>query len=837
MFERFIRERGIGAACRAGAILWALMSVPVSSAQTVVYDSALSGAALDGRMLTNGGELSTNLTDMCAAMPDKDACRQRILANQMTGRQQPGQDALLDQDGQQRRAVRPRPVRVREVPSEFQKFVAASAQKILPMYGYSLFEDVPDTFAPVENIPVAPDYMIGPGDELVIKGWGQVDIDVRAVVNRNGEINLPKVGTVNVAGIHYEDLQKYLKSAIGRVFRNFDLNVTLGALRSIQVFVVGQARSPGTYTVSSLSTLVNALFVSGGPSNKGSMRHIQVKRNGRVVTEFDLYDLLLKGDKTKDVSLQPGDVIYIPPVGHLVAISGSVNNPAIYELKDGNTTLADLIELAGGITSTASGQKAKIERIEKHKGREVEEFQLDLAGLVQPIKDGDYVDVMAIDARFDNAVTLRGNVAHPGRYPWKEGMRVRDLIPNMESLIVPEYWKEQNQAEPEKAGREDRDQEYSGGQDRMARGDQYGAGSGASLGKRDEVRQDRTRPGTDYRSPTNSERKKNAQPPEVRYGTSEINLDYAVIERMKKDDLTTVLIPFNLGKAIRGDAEQNLPLQAGDTVRIFSKDDIEVPVANRSVYVRLAGEINNAGIYKALPGETLRQLVARVGGVTPDAYLFAAELDRESVREMQQKKLEEMADRMEEEVNRSQANKVQSSLDKEDVDNAKYQTEAGLALVARFRKVRATGRVVLEIPPDSVQLKDLPDIVLEDGDSFTVPAKPSVVNVMGMVYNQNAFIFRSDKTVGDYINQAGGPTRDADVSREYVLRADGSVLNAQSSSSLWGSGFLRGTLMPGDTVVVPEMTDKFVFTKELKDWSQVFYQFALGAAGVKVLFP
>jgi protein involved in polysaccharide export with SLBB domain len=324
--------------------------------------------------------------------------------------------------------------------------------------------------------------------------------------------------------------------------------------------------------------------------------------------------------------------------------------------------------------------------------------------------------------------------------------------------------------------------------------------------------------------------------PEAGYSASEINLDYAVIERLDKSDLTTTLIPFNLGKALKGDDRQNLPLQPGDTIRVFARSDIEIPVANRSVYVRLAGEVNNAGIYRALPGETLRQIVARVGGVTPDAYLFAAELNRESVRQLQQQRLREMADRMEDEVTRNQANRVRSALDQESAGMAQAQAQTGMAIVSRFRQVQARGRVVLEMSPDSSLAKDLPDIVLEDGDVFTVPAKPSVVNVMGMVYSQNSYMYRPDKTVSEYIEQAGGATRDADTSHNYVLRADGSVVSAQNSSAFWGDRFSGGTLMPGDTIVVPEMLDKYALTRELKDWSQILYQFALGAAGIAILF-
>ena len=299
---------------------------------------------------------------------------------------------------------------------EFQDFVSQSLGRELPMFGFNLFQNVPSTFAPLDRVPVTPDYVIGPGDELVINAWGQVDIDYRATVDRNGAISIPRVGNINVTGVRYQELEAHLKRAIGRVFTNFELKVTMGQLRSIQIFIVGQALRPGTYTVSSLSTLVNSLFAAGGPSVKGSMRTIQLKRGDKLVTEFDMYDLLLKGDKSKDVRLLPGDVIYIPPTGQLVAISGSVNTPAIYEIR-GRAKLGDLIELAGGLSVTASGQQVAVERIVDRKTRKVEDFKLDKEGLDKLLMDGDLVKVFPLSPRFDNAVTVRGNVAAPARHP------------------------------------------------------------------------------------------------------------------------------------------------------------------------------------------------------------------------------------------------------------------------------------------------------------------------------------------------------------------------------------------------------------------------------------
>jgi len=665
--------------------------------------------------------------------------------------------------------------------NEFQDFVAQSLGRYLPLFGFNLFAGVPSTFAPGDSIPVTPDYVVGPGDEILIRAWGQVDIDYRAVVDRNGLINIPRVGNVNVAGIRYQELSGYLRTAIGRIFRNFQLNVTLGQLRSIQIFVVGHARRPGSYTVSSFSTLVNAVFASGGPSPKGSMRRIQLKRADRTVTEFDLYDLLLKGDKSKDAQLLPGDVIYIPPVGSLAAASGSVNEPAIYELK-GSTTLNDFIQLSGGLSTTAEGRRVTLERIKDRKTRTVEEFTLDDTGLAREMKDGDLVRVYAISPRFENAVTLRGTVANPGRYPWREGLRVRDIIPDRESLIVPDYWQRQNRVS-----------------DVLVSGQQR-------------LRVD------------------------IRRSYDEINWDYAVIERLDRSDLTPLLITFNLGRAIvDGDQSNNVPLRPGDVVTIFSKADIQVPIARQTKYVRLEGEFVAPGFYQILPGETLRQLVARVGGFTGNAYLFGSEFTRESTREFQQRRLDEAIDFLEKEIQRTLAASAGGAVEKEDVEGARVRAEGQVQLISRLRQARATGRIVLELPTEQPQMKDLPELALEDGDRFIVPSRPSTVAVVGAVYNQNAFIYRTDQRVSDYLSRAGGPTKDADTGSIYVVRADGSVISQRQSSSFFGGGVTGELLTPGDAIIVPEDLQKWRFTKSLKDWTQILYQFALGVAGLKVL--
>ncbi len=740
--------------------------------------------------------------------------------------------------------------------NEFQQFVMQSTGRDLPIFGANLFRNVPSTFAPVENIPVTPDYVIGPGDEIQIRAWGQIDVDLTATVDRNGTLSVPKVGVITVAGVKANDLPAYLKTVFGRTFRNFELTATLGKLRSIQIFVVGQARRPGTYTVSSLSTLVNAVFAAGGPSSKGSMRSIQLKRANRVVTDFDLYDLLISGDKSRDAPLLPGDVIYIPPVGQLVAVVGSVNVPAVYELKQ-NTVLFDLIRWAGGLATTAAGQKATVERIEDRKARKVEEFTLDMAGLSRSIRDGDLVTVYTLVPRFDNAVALRGNVAQPSRFPWHEGLRVRDLIPDREALLSREYWLKRNQSVglDENVSSILRQQNATGTKltiEDLNRARRREGDPDASVG--DSIRRSQTESEvTRFLDPNQASsavqisrlqdaNKSNLEAAkadaarlinQIRPSQLEVNWDYAVIERFNRDDLSSSLIPFNLGKAvIDGDPEHNVLLQPGDIITVFSKEDIKVPISRQTKYIRLEGEFNSSGVHQVMPAETLRQLVARVGGLTANAYLFGAQFTRESTRIQQEKSLNEALNRFERDTQRFNTLRSQNVTSPEDAASLKQQVDNQQALLVRLRQIRPIGRIVLELP-ESAKLDSLPDLVLEDGDRFFVPSPPSMVNVFGSVYSENSFIYRPNKQVGDYLSQAGGPTRGADRGSMYVLRADGSIFSRQQTG-LFGS-LERSHLMPGDSVVVPEELDRTTLTRALKDVSQIFYQFGLGAAAIKVI--
>jgi polysaccharide biosynthesis/export protein len=734
---------------------------------------------------------------------------------------------------------------------EFQRFVAASLGYRLEIFGQNLFSNVPSTFAPLDRVPVTPDYLIGPGDELLVRAWGQIDINYRAVVDRTGTIYIPKIGAISVAGVRYDELNGVLTRNIGRVFKNFELNVTLGQLRSIQVFLVGQVKRPGSYTVSSLSTLVNALFASGGPSNRGSMRQIVLKRQGKEITRFDLYDLIVSGDKSKDAQLLPGDVIYVPPVGKLVALAGSVNVPAIYELKE-HDDLTQVLLYAGGLTTTAGGQKAFVDRIDDRLTRRTAEFELTAAGLKTELKDGDIVRFLHISPKFDNAITLRGNVAVPGRYPWRQGMRVKDLIPNREFLVTEEFWKRQNklavdpdsltfqphdEAEQEKQEREQERQKEQQ-RDRSAPSNQTGGQNQAPVSN-PPADQRGTRRDEDLSSRvgrTEAQRIKQEQlKNDVKRSAAEINWEYAVIQRINPEDLTTRLVPFNLGKAINGEESQNIVLQPGDVITIFSQNDMQVPAAQQTKFVRLEGEFRTAGVYQVEPAETLRHLIVRVGGLTPQAYLYGSEFTRESTKEDQQKRLDEYINELEKSIDRNAG--AQRNLSGEEALTERQSLEGQRQLLDKLRQLKATGRIVLELKPNTSDIDAIPDLPLEDGDRLLVPFRPATVNVIGSVYNSNSFIFKQDKTVGDYLKISGGPTKNGDKGHLFVIRADGTTVSGHGHNGVFFKSFTEARLSPGDTIVVPEKLDKGVVLRGFKDWTQIIGTFVIGAAAAKVLFP
>jgi protein involved in polysaccharide export with SLBB domain len=647
---------------------------------------------------------------------------------------------------------------------------------------------------------------LGAGDELLIRGWGTVDIDLRAPIDRGGQIHLPRVGSLTVAGLKAGEVEEHLRAQVARLFKGFTLNVSLGRLRSIQIFVVGQARQPGTYTVGSLSTLVNAVFASGGPGPNGSMRSVQLKRQNAVVTELDLYDFIVRGDRSRDVRLQSGDVIVYSSAGPRVALLGSVDTPAVYELRSSaaaagaGSTLAEVLALAGGLRAHANAQQARVERIDPANPKAPR--QVALLNLAEAdktrLRDGDVLTLQPVAPQFANAVTLRGNVAGPLRYPYIAGMRVSQLIPERDALITADYY----------------------------------------------VRKNRL---VEYLDPKRSPDVGGSPLTSLRNLVDEPNWDYATIERLDTDRITTRLMPFHLGKAVlEKDPAHDLQLQPGDIVTIFSSRDIRMPQARTTRLVRVEGEVERPGIYQLQPADTLKALLRRAGGVTAQAYLFGTEFSRERTRQKQREALDDAIRRLESTLAsagfRQTANVGATSDAATAARLQQADQEARTAQLVRLRSVKPSGRIALELQPAIARADDLPDLPLEDGDAIVIPARPGFVFAVGAVANDNALLWRPGRKVKDYLLNAG-VLREAEESEIFVVRADGSVLQARERTAGFWSWGDRGLdtleLVPGDTIVVPEKLDREspwnAFVRGAKDWTQILSNFGIAAAAIKTL--
>lgn len=797
------------------AVALAATSVAASAQiQTDMFGQDLPTSTSTSTSNNNGSAASTASSQM--AVPGSPMPRKVVITNKPGDAMSPGAGRLpgqlpqgaLDIAGQAgqnktglgtaQMGLNNRAQESKREPNEFQKFLVENTGKVLPIFGSEFFGQASPTFAPVANAPVPSDYPLGPGDELLIRGWGTVDIDFRSTIDRNGTISIPTIGTVPLAGVKAGDAETVIRNAVARLYKGVTVAVNFGQLRAITIYVVGHANRPGTYTVSSLSTLVTALFASGGPNPNGSMRRVQVKRGGKLVAELDLYSFIAKGDKSADIKLLDGDTIYIPPAGGFVALIGKVNTSAVYELKNNSDTIGELLDFAGGLPVVADPRRVFLERIDsvKNHPRTVEQFALDNAGLKRVLKNGDVLNVTSITPDFANAVMLRGNVDQPVRAPFATGMRVSDLIPSREYLITRNSTRRQNSvittAEPDL----DTDEQ-----------EESIAGRIGSLIK-------------------------------------PINWDYAVVERVNRSDLSVKLIPFNLGSVFANpDGPDNIRLQPGDTVTVFSQDDVAVPVDKRQVFVRIEGEVQVPGVYQMTAGDTLQSLLAKAGGPTANAYLFGTAFYREDVRKEQQANLMRAADRLETQVRSEQATQMANlralSPAEAAASTSQFEVERRAAeeRIARFRQLKPTGRIAFGLQPNERSFARLPQITLKNGDRLVIPAKPAFVHVFGAVNAESSPLWRPNSRVDDYLKLAG-VSAEADLDNVFVLRVDGTVVSSEARG--WFFGKIGGLeIMPGDSIVVPEKLDKQTawskFTQGTREWTQIFANFGLGAAAIKAL--
>ena len=700
--------------------------------------------------------------------------------------------------------------------SGFQRFVFENTGKLLYPFGSKALK-TEFAVGGENNAQVSADYEISAGDEILVRVWGGIDVNHTATVDRDGQLTIPTVGTFPVAGVRARNLDEFLKAEIGKYYKNFSLSATLGKLSGVNIYVAGQALAPGLHTVNSTSTLASVVFSVAQPGVNGSFRNVQLKRGGETVAKFDLYDLLRKGELTGDRKLRAGDVVFIAQAGARVALNVEGPAAAIFELKPGEN-LADVLDMSGVDRTLLRQDTVLIEGFNTDNPkapRAVEQLSYTRALNQATLQDGDIVTVFQTRREFANAVTLKGNVAAPARYPYFEGMRIADLIPNTDALIQDSYFKKK------------------GALVQFNKADARKSVSDPDL--RGQLNQDDSKLFNKADQGEEGEQKIEVVEETITSMLAQINWEYAVIERLDRQELQTRLIPFNLRKAMAGDPAQNMQLQAGDVVTIFSANDAQIPRSRQTALIKVTGEVKAPGYYQIAPGETLRDVIVKAGGLAEDAYLFGTKLNRRAIaaeQEQQKQKALEQAERM---LVSAQASNAASAISAADAANAQKQAQVQGAYLERLRKMKPEGRVVLDIKPDAQSIAELPPIELVDGDVVAVPSLPGQVAVLGSVYSQGVYAFKPGNTVFDYLGMAGGAAKGADDDSIFVIRANGTVDSAQQGWVPFVSGLYGRRALPGDAIYVPEDFERVSLTKTLIDISQIFYQVGLGAAAVNAI--
>jgi polysaccharide biosynthesis/export protein len=721
----------------------------------------------------------------------------------------------------------------------------------LKPFGYDLFDRAPSSFAPVTNVPVPADYVVGSGDELNVQLYGSQNRNLVLVVGRDGRINFPELGPISVGGQRFSAAKASIEARVERQMVGVRASVSMGDTRSIRVFVLGEAKRPGSYTISGLGSITSALFAAGGVKPIGSLRNIQLKRQGQVVRNLDLYDMLIRGDTTDDAKVLPGDVVFIPPIGPTVTVDGEVQRPAIYEVK-GEKSVAEVISLAGGLTPEADSARASLTRIDENRKRVV--LQADVAGSAvsaQPLRNGDLIRVSRLRPTLDAGVLVHGHVHAPAAFAFREGMKLTDVVSSVDELKPNadlHYLLIRRELPPDRRV--------------VALSADLGAAllspdspANVPLMPRDQVTVFDLETGRDrvIKSLVDDIRLQStsASPTElVRIdGRARVSGEYPLEPGMKVSDLIragggltdaayggtaeltryrvingesrrTELIKVDIAAALRGDPAADINLEPFDSLSIK-----EVPEWGSLEEVRLDGEVRFPGRYSIKRGETLNSVIARAGGLTEYAFPQGSIFTRADLKKREQKQLDVLATRLQNDLatlalQGAAANQAQAGT----------ALTVGQALLSQVRASEAVGRLVIDLRRTTRSpVGSAADIVLRDGDRLLVPKFQQEVTVIGEVQTATSHLFRPELERNEYISLSGGTTRRADRDKIYVVRADGSVVSNES-----GRWFSQGSvaIQPGDTIVVPLDTERLPALPFWQAVTQIIYNLAISAAAI-----
>jgi polysaccharide export outer membrane protein len=711
----------------------------------------------------------------------------------------------------------------------------------LEPFGYDLFEQSRRAFASDNDVPVPTDYVIGPGDSITIQLFGGQNAEYFLPVNRDGTINFPEIGPVTVSGMTFGQLRDLVNQRVAEQLIGVRASVTLGELRSIRISLLGDVERPGSYTVSGLATITNALYAGSGVKPIGSLRNIALRRGGTTVATLDLYDLLLRGDTSGDVRLQAGDAIFVPPVGPRVTVDGEVRRPAIYEVDD-EDTVAELITLAGGLNAAANRTAAKLERIVPNRGRTVQDIDLGASGQAG-VRDGDVLRVPANLEQLENSVRLAGNVFQPGLYQWRQGMRLTDVLPapelvrpmsDLNYVLIRRELAANVQIEAHSA-------------DLQAAWRAPGSAANVSLQPRDIVYVFHLETGrrqivVPLIEELNAQADSNEALPVVRVaGQVRLPGEYPLEPGMRVSDLLraggglsaaayatdaeltrytvvdgeyreTELITVNLASVLRGDPTADIEIGSYDYLSIK-----EVSRWRGEESVTIRGEVMFPGTYPIRRGEKLSSLLARAGGLTDLAFPAGSVFTRVEIQERQREQLEFLAQRVERDL---------AAISIAD-PNASATLTTGQSLVSQLRNSVATGRWVIRLD-ELVAGVESADVVLKDGDQLIVPDERQEVSVLGEVQYATSHVHERGITRDEYINRSGGLSQRADKKRIYVVRANGEVV--ANTGAGWFQRDSGSEIRAGDSIVVPIDVDQ-----PLARWSsitQIIYNLAIAAAAV-----
>ncbi|MDA8806884.1 SLBB domain-containing protein [Opitutales bacterium] len=757
-----------------------------------------------------------------------------------------GDSELLEAISENRSLLRKIKVLQRqEMEKRAEEFAKSQADSIKP-FGYNLFASDPSTFAPGNEVPIPSGYRIGPGDMIDVQLFGQRNDSFSLDISREGMLNFPGIGPIHAfeKGTSFLELKNHLKEKIREhLGEGVQSSISLGAFRSIRIFLLGEVRKQGAYTVSALSTTINALLSCGGIKETGSLRTIQLKRAGKVISTLDLYDLLLAGDTSADQPLQPGDVIFVPVVQKQITLSGSVRRPAKYEILGGET-LEGVLQLAGGPSDRSVLDMIRLERIDQNYRPVVRNLNYKSAKN-EKVLPGDQISIGFAGSHVRNVVSLVGATEKAGDFEWKEGLLLTDLISSSEDLspnVDLDYGlisRKLNDGSTQCLTFLPRDLFPS-------------APKEISLHSQDMVYFFLREPRAEVLGSLLDEMRKQSQagqfskivrisgavhfPGEYPYTGSMVLADLLRAAGGTKDsayllDAEITRISVENGKSavvkhVRVDQSVLTEENKASSFTLSPYDSLSIkpiPLWREGDSIEITGEVNFPGTYSIKIGETLFDVINRAGGFTDRAFPDGAVFSRENLRVKEDEQRERLIAQLE-------ADLVTTTLAATDSQEALQAQSAARAMLSRLRNQKSQGRLVIDLSKILTD-REGAGLLVKDGDSLLVPSTPYAVSVSGEVQFPSSHIFQEGLDVNDYLNRSGSYTQNADKSRTFVIKANGSVLS-KGGSAWFSKSSGRVSISAGDVIVVPIDLKQTRWLENLTYGTQIVYQLAVAAAAV-----